>query len=206
MAISKEDMLDTIANMTVMEIVELISAMEEKFGVSAAAAVAAAPAAAVAAAPVEEKTEFDVVMSSFGEKKVEVIKVVRALTGLGLKEAKDAGGRRALLDQGRYSQGRGRGHQEEAGRRRRQGRRQVSAPGAHPVVGYRCAASVWLGRTESSETAGDLRSPACFRLNPAGKTDVPAAERASRDRRWNRAASALGWHSRERNPDGLHFY
>ncbi|MEI2782486.1 MAG: 50S ribosomal protein L7/L12 [Candidatus Competibacter sp.] len=89
MAISKEDMLDTIAGMTVMEIVELISAMEEKFGVSAAAAVAAAPAAAVAAAPVEEKTEFDVVMSSFGEKKVEVIKVVRALTGLGLKEAKD---------------------------------------------------------------------------------------------------------------------
>ena len=81
MAISKEDMLDTIAGMTVMEIVELISAMEEKFGVSAAAA--------VAAAPVEEKTEFDVVMSSFGEKKVEVIKVVRALTGLGLKEAKD---------------------------------------------------------------------------------------------------------------------
>ncbi len=89
MAVSKEDILDAIAGMTVMEIVELISAMEEKFGVSAAAAVAAAPAAAVAAAPVEEKTEFDVVMSSFGEKKVEVIKVVRALTGLGLKEAKD---------------------------------------------------------------------------------------------------------------------
>lgn len=89
MAVSKEEMLDTIASMTVMEIVDLISAMEEKFGVSAAAAVAAAPAAAVAAAPVEEKTEFDVVMSSFGEKKVEVIKVVRALTGLGLKEAKD---------------------------------------------------------------------------------------------------------------------
>ena len=89
MAVSKAESLDTIAGMTVMEIVELISAMEEKFGVSAAAAVAAAPAAAVAAAPVEEKTEFDVVMSSFGEKKVEVIKVVRALTGLGLKEAKD---------------------------------------------------------------------------------------------------------------------
>jgi large subunit ribosomal protein L7/L12 len=89
MAVSKAEILDTIAGMTVMEIVELISAMEEKFGVSAAAAVAAAPAAAVAAEPVEEKTEFDVVMSSFGEKKVEVIKVVRALTGLGLKEAKD---------------------------------------------------------------------------------------------------------------------
>lgn len=90
MAVSKEDILDTIAGMTVMEIVDLIAAMEEKFGVTAAAAVAAAAPAAVAAAPVEEKTEFDVVMTSFGEKKVEVIKVVRALTGLGLKEAKDA--------------------------------------------------------------------------------------------------------------------
>ncbi len=90
MAVSKEEMLDAIAGMTVMEIVDLIAAMEEKFGVTAAAAVAAAPVAAAAAAPVEEKTEFDVVMTSFGEKKVEVIKVVRALTGLGLKEAKDA--------------------------------------------------------------------------------------------------------------------
>ncbi len=89
MAVSKEEMLEAIAGMTVMEIVDLIAAMEEKFGVSAAAAVAAAPVA-VAAAPVEEKTEFDVVMTSFGEKKVEVIKVVRAITGLGLKEAKDA--------------------------------------------------------------------------------------------------------------------
>ena len=89
MAVSKEDILETIAGMTVMEIVDLIAAMETKFGVTAAAAVAAAPVA-VAAAPVEEKTEFDVVMTSFGEKKVEVIKVVRALTGLGLKEAKDA--------------------------------------------------------------------------------------------------------------------
>ena len=88
MAVSKADILETIAGMTVMDVVDLIAAMEEKFGVTAA--VAAAPAAAtVVAAPVEEKTEFDVVMSSFGEKKVEVIKVVRALTGLGLKEAKD---------------------------------------------------------------------------------------------------------------------
>ncbi len=91
MAVSKEEILETIGNMTVLEIVDLVSAMEEKFGVSAAAAVSAAPAAAAAAAeaPAEEKTEFDVVMSSFGEKKVNVIKVVRALTGLGLKEAKD---------------------------------------------------------------------------------------------------------------------
>ncbi|MDT4330032.1 50S ribosomal protein L7/L12 [Methylomonas sp. MED-D] len=89
MAISKEDILEAVANMTVMEIVDLISAMEEKFGVSAAAAVAvAAPAAA--AAVVEEQTEFDVILTGFGENKVAVIKAVRGLTGLGLKEAKDA--------------------------------------------------------------------------------------------------------------------
>jgi large subunit ribosomal protein L7/L12 len=90
MAVSKEEMLDTIASMTVMEVVDLITAMEQKFGVSAAAAVTAVPAAApAAAAPVEEQTEFNVVLTSFGDKKVNVIKVVRALTGLGLKEAKD---------------------------------------------------------------------------------------------------------------------
>jgi large subunit ribosomal protein L7/L12 len=88
MAISQADILDAVSNMTVMEIVDLISAMEEKFGVSAAAAVAAAPAAA--AAVVEEQTEFNVIMTSFGENKVSVIKAVRAITGLGLKEAKDA--------------------------------------------------------------------------------------------------------------------
>ncbi|TNF53512.1 MAG: 50S ribosomal protein L7/L12 [Gammaproteobacteria bacterium] len=91
MSISKEDILEAIANMTVMEVVELISAMEEKFGVTAAAAVAvAAGPAAAAAEPVEEKTEFDVVLTGYGENKVGVIKVVRSLTGLGLKEAKDA--------------------------------------------------------------------------------------------------------------------
>ena len=90
MAVSKEEILDTIGNMTVLEIVDLISAMEEKFGVSAAAAVAAAPAAAAGEAAAEEvKDEFNVVMTSFGANKVGVIKVVRALTGLGLKEAKD---------------------------------------------------------------------------------------------------------------------
>lgn len=88
MAISKEDILEAVANMTVMEIVDLISAMEEKFGVSAAAAVAVA--APVAAAAVEEQTEFDVILTGFGENKVAVIKAVRGLTGLGLKEAKDA--------------------------------------------------------------------------------------------------------------------
>jgi large subunit ribosomal protein L7/L12 len=89
MAVSKEDILETISNMTVMEVVELISAMEEKFGVSAAAAVAVAAPTAAAAAPVEEQTEFDVILTNFGANKVGVIKVVRELTGLGLKEAKD---------------------------------------------------------------------------------------------------------------------
>jgi large subunit ribosomal protein L7/L12 len=85
MSISKDDILNAVAEMSVMDVVALIEAMEEKFGVSAAAAVAAAgPAEAV-----EEQTEFDVVMTSFGEKKVAVIKAVRGATGLGLKEAKD---------------------------------------------------------------------------------------------------------------------
>ncbi|MBT6124088.1 MAG: 50S ribosomal protein L7/L12 [Halieaceae bacterium] len=87
---SKEDILNAIAEMSVMEVVELIEAMEEKFGVTAAAAVAAAPAAAGgdAGAAAEEQTEFDVILTSAGEKKVNVIKVVRSITGLGLKEAK----------------------------------------------------------------------------------------------------------------------
>ncbi|PTQ90118.1 50S ribosomal protein L7/L12 [Agitococcus lubricus] len=88
MALSKEEILNAVAELTVMELVDLIAAFEEKFGVSAAAvAVAAGPAAA--AAPVEEQTEFNVVMTSFGANKVNVIKAVREITGLGLKEAKD---------------------------------------------------------------------------------------------------------------------
>ena len=96
MALSKDDVLNAIAEMSVMEVVELISDMEEKFGVSAAAAVAAAPVAGAGGgdtAAAEEKDEFDVVLSSAGDKKVNVIKAVRAITGLGLKEAK------ALVDE-----------------------------------------------------------------------------------------------------------
>jgi large subunit ribosomal protein L7/L12 len=90
MAVSKEDILDTIANMSVMDVVELVEAMEEKFGVSAAAAVAAAPVAAAGGeAAAEAKDEFDVVLAGFGDNKVAVIKAVRGITGLGLKEAKD---------------------------------------------------------------------------------------------------------------------
>ena len=88
MAVNKEELLETISNMTVLEVVELVEAMEEKFGVSAA--VAAAPAAAGApVAAAEEQTEFNVILASFGDNKVAVIKVVRGITGLGLKEAKD---------------------------------------------------------------------------------------------------------------------
>ena len=93
MGMSKEDVLNAIAEMTVMEVVELIADMEEKFGVSAAAAVAVAPAVGAAggdagAGGAEEKSEFDLVLTSAGDKKVNVIKAVRAITGLGLKEAK----------------------------------------------------------------------------------------------------------------------
>ena len=88
MAVTKQDVLEFISNLSLLELSELVKEFEEKFGVSAAVAVAAAPAAAAAA--VEEQTEFDVIMTSFGENKVAVIKAVRSLTGLGLKEAKDA--------------------------------------------------------------------------------------------------------------------
>ncbi len=89
MAVTKEDVIDFIANMSVLELSELIKDFEEKFGVSAAAPVAVAAAGAVdAAAPVEEKTEFDVILASVGSEKIKVIKEVRAVTGLGLKEAK----------------------------------------------------------------------------------------------------------------------
>ena len=96
MALSKDDILEAIAEMSVMDVVDLVSAMEEKFGVSAAAAVAAAPVAAAGGggdAASEEKDEFDVLLTSAGDKKVNVIKAVRGITGLGLKEAK------ALVDE-----------------------------------------------------------------------------------------------------------
>tara|TARA_B100001027_G_C16084204_1_gene248685 strand:+ start:237 stop:611 length:375 start_codon:yes stop_codon:yes gene_type:complete len=89
MAVSKDDILESISNMTVMEVVDLISQMEEKFGVTAAAAVAAAPAAGDSGDAAAEKTEFDVSLTDMGGNKVAVIKAVRAITGLGLKEAKD---------------------------------------------------------------------------------------------------------------------
>jgi large subunit ribosomal protein L7/L12 len=93
-SITKDQVIDFIANMSVLEMSELVKEMEEKFGVSAAAAAVAAPAVAaaggVADAPAEEKSEFDVILTSFGEKKINVIKEVRGITGLGLKEAKEA--------------------------------------------------------------------------------------------------------------------
>jgi len=91
MSLSNEDIIEAISSKTLVEVMELVKAMEEKFGVSAAApvAVAAAPAAGAGGAAAEEKTEFNVVLAAVGEKKVEVIKAVRAITGLGLKEAKD---------------------------------------------------------------------------------------------------------------------
>lgn len=89
MSLSNEQIIEAISSKTLIEVMELVKAMEEKFGVSAAAPVAAAAGPAAAAAPVEEQTEFTVILKAAGEKKVEVIKVVRAITSLGLKEAKD---------------------------------------------------------------------------------------------------------------------
>lgn len=89
MAVAKDDILNAISNMTVLEVVELIEAMEDKFGVSAASLAVPVAAAAPAAAAAEEKTEFNVVMTGFGDNKVNVIKAIRTITGLGLKEAKD---------------------------------------------------------------------------------------------------------------------
>jgi len=89
MSLSNDQILEAIASKSLMEIMDLVKAMEEKFGVSAAAPVAAAAGPAAAAAPVEEQTEFTVILAAIGEKKVEVIKAVRAITNLGLKEAKD---------------------------------------------------------------------------------------------------------------------
>ena len=107
MAVSKDEILDTISNMTVMEVVDLISAMEEKFGVSAAAAVAASPAggAGEAAAPAEEQTEFDVVMSSFGANKVSVIKGRTCAYRPGFERSKRSGRGSPVNDQGRHCQG-----------------------------------------------------------------------------------------------------
>jgi large subunit ribosomal protein L7/L12 len=92
-SVTKEDVVEFISSMSVLELSELVKELEEKFGVSAAAPVAAAPAAAAAPAEAEEKTEFDVILSQVGDKKIQVIKAIRAITGLGLKEAK------ALVDE-----------------------------------------------------------------------------------------------------------
>ena len=128
MALSKDEILDAIAEMSVMDIVELVEAMEEKFGVSAAAAVAvAAPAAGgdAGGAAAAEQTEFDVILTSGGEKKVNVIKVVRAVTGLGLKEAKAVVDGAPAPVKGRCVQRRSRRHQEADRGSRRRGRAQV---------------------------------------------------------------------------------
>ena len=128
MSAVQTEILDKISSMTVLELSELIKAMEDKFGVSAAAAVAVAgPAAGAApAAAAEEQTEFTVVLSAFGDNKVNVIKAVRELTGLGLKEAKDlVDGAPKPVKEG-VNEGRRRSREEEAGRRRREGGDQVT--------------------------------------------------------------------------------
>ena len=120
--LTKDQLIEAIKGMTVLELSEMVKALEEEFGVSAAApmAVAAAPAAAPPPAEAaEEQTQFDVMLTAFGDQKIQVIKVVRALTGLGLKEAKDVVEGAPKRDQGRRHQGRGRRRQEAARGRRR---------------------------------------------------------------------------------------
>ena len=111
MSLTTEEIIEAIGSKSLIEVMELVHAMEEKFGVSAAAPVAAAAGPAVAAAAAEEQTEFNVVLAAMGEKKVEVIKVVRSITGLGLKEAKD------LVEGGGGSQGSGKKEDAESSRR-----------------------------------------------------------------------------------------
>ncbi len=136
MSVAKAEILNAISNMSVLELSQLIKDLEEKFGVSAAAATVAvaAPASGGAAAAVEEKTEFAVVLTAVGDNKVNVIKAVREITGLGLKEAKPQGGegpggRRAQARQGRRLQGGLGSDPEKTDRRRRQGRDQVGESG-----------------------------------------------------------------------------
>ena len=122
-----QKIVDDLSSLTVLEAAELAKLLEEKWGVSAAAAVAVAGPAAAAAAPAEEKTEFTVMLMAAGEKKIEVIKEVRAITGLGLKEAKDLVEGAPKACQGRRQQGRVREDQGPAREGRREGRTQVSA-------------------------------------------------------------------------------
>ena len=159
MAVSKDEILDAIGKMSVIDVVELIADMEKKFGVTAAApvAVAAGPAAGAAAAPVEEQTEFTVTLKEYpADKKVTVIKVIREITGLGLKEAKDlVEGAPATVKEA-VAQGRCRNHQEEARRRRRQGGSQITS----------------LRRYGTCGTAPKSRT-AYARGSSAGQTPVP---------------------------------
>ena len=164
---NREEIISAIESMTILELADLVKAMEEKFGVSAAAPVAAAGAAAPAAAAEEEKTEFDVVLKDVGSEKIKVIKVVREITGLGLKEAKDAGRRRPQDPEGSRLQGRRREDQGQAGRSRRDRRDQVI---------FRCSGSM----KAPSVRMGLFHTP--FKTRPAARTapqTAPAPQGAS---------------------------
>ena len=167
MAIATEEFIQQIDSMTVLELNNLVKALEEHYGVSAAAAVAAAPAAggAAAAAPVEEKTEFDVVLKAAGEKKINVIKAVREVTSLGLKEAKDLVESAPATDQGGRQQGRGRGDQEEVRRGWGHGRSQVRVErGAPRRIGPRRPKT----KPERGLPGGPGRLPRARGINRAG--------------------------------------
>ena len=173
MAVTKDEILDAISKMSVMEVVELIADMEKKFNVTAAAPVAAAAAggAAAAAPAAEAQTEFTVTMTEFGANKVGVIKVIREITGLGLKEAKDLVEGAPVDRQGRHSEGGCRDDQEEARGRRRQGCYQVvtAADSARRRLprcsGCRrcaCRCAGFLARAAGTHRAGPLTAPVNF--------------------------------------------
>ncbi len=185
MAVSKDEILDAISKMSVMEVVELISDMEKKFNVTAAAPVAAAAAgggAAAAAPAAEAQTEFTVTMTEFGANKVGVIKVIREITGLGLKEAKDLVEGRAVDRQGRHSEGGCRCHQEEARGRWRKGcyqvvtavdtRRSMVAAHAAATIACACDFDLFSSRARRALSDGVVSTP----LNSARKR--PATARA----------------------------
>ena len=186
MSAVQTEILDKISTMTVLELSELIKAMEDKFGVSAAAAVAVAgPAAGAApAAAAEEQTEFTVMLTSIGDNKVNVIKAVRELTGLGLKEAKDVVDGAPKAGQGRHPQGRRRSRQEEAGRRRRKSRNQVnvtvesgtllSTERAIRESRAKPVDSRWQGRS-SAAVAAERRSEALYLRRRRRKSDSNAS-------------------------------
>jgi large subunit ribosomal protein L7/L12 len=187
MATNHEELLETIGNMTVLELSEFVEAFKEKFNVTAMAApVAAAGAAAAAPAEAEEKDEFDVVLTGAGDKKIQVIKAVREITGLGLKEAKEAVDERADDAEGGRDEGRGRGDQGQARGGRRSRRPQVvprawGRSGVHSGPARRIAPDAVSEKCGSGPTRATLRSRVPAVVNGPGISSLEEVETHTSD-------------------------